>query len=658
MSDMDQQLDEIFGEDDLLGLLEEVQQQENKIKQKTTVSGSKEQEKPVEVQGSSATDTRKLVKSILEGMDLDADVLKSLNLIQDSEKEEKTIESYDKSIYSAGQLEEIQKGLEQHIDVSLYDSEEMSYRQMQEIRLGLERGLDVSFYTNRFFRERQMHEIRLGLQEGLDVEEYAKLVYSGTDMKEKRLKMFTEKYLAEPDAFDKTYTDIETGISISLEKQLMQAKICLTKKLPESYTKRDLKKLLETFDITYGIVLDSLPDRLSEIPLRKNIVVAKGTIPQQGENGHYEFVVSKVVEEKPKIREDGSVDYAAPKEYMAIKRGQRVATYYPATRGRDGKTVTGNESHASYGKQEPPLDCNDLKQLEDKVTYVANKDGYLSYFENRIRIMEYLVIDHDIGYGNGNIRFDGNIKIQGSIHESVYIDATGDILIDGFVEGAKLAAGRDIIIRRGVNGDEKGMIEAKRNVVAAFFENAIVTAGGNVEAGYILNSKITCEDTVRTSGRKSIICGGSVKAGSGVITGTIGSKTRTRTNIEIGKKTDLSRQYAELCDKKTKMDEEMNQLRVGMNAVLSKLGALQGRNNEIYLKLKGILEERKELYLIILKDIAKVESNIKNSKKIYVQATIVAYDNTRISINGNVKLLSEDAKNARFISTGREIVIK
>lgn len=127
MSDMDQQLDEIFGEDDLLGLLEEVQQQENKIKQKTTVSGSKEQEKPVEVQGSSATDTRKLVKSILEGMDLDADVLKSLNLIQDSEKEEKTIESYDKSIYSAGQLEEIQKGLEQHIDVSLYDSEEMSY---------------------------------------------------------------------------------------------------------------------------------------------------------------------------------------------------------------------------------------------------------------------------------------------------------------------------------------------------------------------------------------------------------------------------------------------------------------------------------------------------------------------------------------------------
>lgn len=47
----------------------------------------------------------------------------------------------------------------------------------------------------------------------------------------------------------------------------------------------------------------------------------------------------------------------------------------------------------------------------------------------------------------GNIDFNGDVNITGSVRSGVTVHAMGSIYVGGFVEGATLIAGKDIVLR-------------------------------------------------------------------------------------------------------------------------------------------------------------------------------------------------------------------
>ena len=648
------------GEDDLLSLLDSVQKQQDGI--------IEPEDTGKEVIPSALDNVAETMAAVgnVSSEGAFQKLMGSLNeeeekLLEDTDfseeaAEKRKMEEYDKAVYGFAQLDEIEKGIKRGLDVSLYDSEEMSFRQMREVRIGLEHGVDATYYANKFYKDSQMREIRLGLMEGLDVSSYARLIYSLPDMERMRRDQFKEHYQADPEGMDFSLVDLDTGLMIRTTDGLMRATIQLTEPLPGNFSKKNLETRLKIYGIEYGLNFDSLGPDPGSLPLGEEFLVAEGVAPEEGKDGWYEYFVENLDDARPAIKEDGSIDYRAKKEYSATHPGEKVALYHPATLGKLGHNIKGIEIPSHSGRNIPRLDCSGVRLLPDGVTYVSMKEGYITLKNGKLVVVEYLEFQGDVAYGNGNISFDGTVHVTGSVRENVVIEATGDIQIDGFVENAVLKAGRDIIIRRGVNGNGKGRLEARRNVVAAFYENVTVIAGGNVEGGYILDCMIFSNEMVHTEGKKNLICGGKVRAIGGIITGTIGSPTQVRTEVEAGKVTDTTEKLRDLLQRKRALDLEMDKVRAGMNTVLQKMGALKGRTNSVFLKFQEVLERQKEEMRQLRKEQEMLESGVADSKRVYIKVTNGAHENTKVTVNGATLILREDITRPRFYNEGKKLL--
>ena len=643
---MDQNnLDEIFNADSLFGLLDEITEQEE-------ISEKAEQAAPIVAEAVTKTtekENSEWIDGILEDLSVRPDAAEKLFI-------PKSIEEFSRSIYSDAQLSEISKGLKHHIDVEIYSDEKLKGSQMREIRYGLERKLDISFYANKYLSDRQMHEIRLGLQDCLDVSSYARIIYSATDMREKRMALFNEKYGSDISKLSYDYDDMETGAHIYVEPGLMEAGVVLKKSFPEKFTKADLKKLMNSYDITEGFVDKLLPQNLSNLPIGVKIPVMMGKNPVEGKDGYYEYAFSENADRKPVIKEDGSVDFMASREYTSVKGGDLLATYHKASKGVDGMTVTGMPIKGAYGEELEAINSEDVMASRDGTMYYAKKEGYVSLQNGTIRIIENLLFDHDLTIYDGEIDFNGTVQVKGSVHENVVIHATGDIIVSGYVESAKLVAGRDIIISGGVNADENGSYIAERNIQAGFFENANVTAGGNIETGYLLNCDVTSKGVIRTKGKKSMICGGCVRAEGGFEVGTIGSKARIRTEVVAGIAKDDTEEYMRLIGARKEVEEFIKKVTDVLNVMILKLGAIDARQSDQYLSLQKTLDAKNEELVRIQADIEVINEKRELRSQIKVIAANTAFENSTIEINGNRLLLKQDVPNPSFMSQGRTII--
>ena len=646
----DDNLGSLLGDDDdLLKLLESVQDQQDKGQDIVIPGASDDEGSPdssVKMPGSSEDAYQKILS------DLNLDDL-AATVSDQPAAAARSMDDYDKSIYGYPQLDEIEKGLKRGLNVSLYDSAELTFRQMREIRIGLEQRLDVSFYTSKYYKDVQMREIRLGLMQGLDVSSYARLIYSMPDMQRIHLDLLRKKYAQNPESIDITITDLETEATICTVDGGMEAYLKLKKSFPDNFERKKLEVLLNLYGLTTGLITEDKEFDPRTIKPGEDILIASGEPSVMGEDGWYEYLVEDEGS-APHMGEDGSIDYMAQRTYSYVQPGQAVAIYHPATSGKVGKNVFGMELPATLGKNLPRLSLDKIRILDDGVTYVSKKEGLASIKNGMLSIVEQLEFKEDVGYGT-NVSFEGDIYVRGSVLESAILKAGGDIIIDGSVEAAILKAGGDVVIRRGINADGKGELEAGGNVVAAFFENANVVAEGNVEADYILNSNIFCKKQVMTHGKRSLICGGRIVAGEGIQTAIMGGEFGTRTDAEVGSVNTMHENFSKLRKRRKELEDEMEKVRDGMNQVLRKVGALNGRTNPIYLKLQDVLEQQKKEYAALQEVQDKMDDVIHKESNLYIVVTDTAYKNTRMTINGSSWLLDKDIERSKFFARGRSV---
>ena len=633
-------------DDDILSLLETIQNKQDKGETITLPEAKDDQDDPTAVLGVSEEAFQRLMG------DIDLDDLMG-GAAEEEHVASKSIDDYDKSVYGYPQLDEIEKGIKRGLDVSLYDSAELSFRQMREIRIGLEHKVDVSYYTSKYYKDTQMREIRLGLMQELDVSSYARLIYSLPDMQRIHADLLKKKYQQDPNSLDFSFNDADTGINICTMSGCMEAYVMIKKPLPDNFDKKKLQVLLGIYGITNGLLLDEEGIDPRNLKVGDDIQVARGVEPIMGEDGWYEYFVDDE-EVGPHVNEDGSIDYMAQRKFSYVQPGQIVALYHPATTGKMGMNVIGMELLAVSGKNLPRLSLENIRILDDGLTYVSKKEGLVSVKNGILNIVEQLEFKGDVGYGT-NVSFEGDIHVRGSVLESAILQAGGDIIIDGSVEAAIIKAGGDVVIKRGMNPDGKGELEAGGNVVAAFFENANIVAGGNVEADYILNSNVFCKNLVSTRGRKNLICGGKIVSGEGIQTGTVGNVSGTRTELEVGTMSAQQENFIKLRKRRKELTAEMDKVRDGMNMVLRKVGALNGRTNPVYLKLQDVLEQQKK-ELAMLDDVqAKMDEEMNNDSKVSVRVTYTTYRNTKMVINGNAWLVDKDIERSRFFARGRGV---
>lgn len=290
--------------------------------------------------------------------------------------------------------------------------------------------------------------------------------------------------------------------------------------LKEELVKRGIRAGIDE-GMLCKIAEEGIPDTMYE--------VASGTPAERGKDGYYEFFFEREAKEcVPTIRADGSVDYS-PVIHM-VKKGDKVAVYHPAKQGKSGYTVFDGMVAPPPAREGERLNCINVEQRGNE--FFALLDGRISFKGKKLQVKDCLMIEGDAGYSMGDIHFNGDIHVKGDVLTDVAVTAGGSIEVDGVVEGARLRAGKNILVRRGIHGRDKAVIEAGGFITSNFIEEAkTVKAGKDILVDYVINTDVSVGGKIQATGKKGLLLGGKIVAEECIEAIRIGNDNGAKTHL-------------------------------------------------------------------------------------------------------------------------------
>jgi len=90
-------------------------------------------------------------------------------------------------------------------------------------------------------------------------------------------------------------------------------------------------------------------------------------------------------------------------------------------------------------------------------------------------IVEPVLHVPEVNMATGNIHFDGTVQVEGEVGHGMKVEASGDIVVNGTVDGGILEAGGDIHVAGGIIA--KAQVRAQGAVSARFAEASSIHAG-------------------------------------------------------------------------------------------------------------------------------------------------------------------------------------
>lgn len=320
-------------------------------------------------------------------------------------------------------------------------------------------------------------------------------------------------------------------IEVRVSEDGMLAEVGVFPETGEIINMKTIRETLQLEGVQAGIEEPVIELLLDKKIYGQFIPVAKGKEAVNGVSGSYDFYFVTEEENKlPKILEDGSVDYT--KTITNVTAGDLLAEYHPRRIGSYGYNVFATMLPPINGEELKPLRCKNVRVEGNK--YYAEKDGYVSMQGDLLEIQDILDIRGDVDQTVGDLNFNGDVRIHGSILSGISVTAQGSVIVDGVIEDAKVRAHKDIMVGKGIHGQGGTKIEADGNVSANFIDHAIVSAGGNIDFDYAVNSIIDAEGSVRAKGNYGSIVGGKVTGASGVEAVAYGNDAEIPTKIAVG----------------------------------------------------------------------------------------------------------------------------
>lgn len=546
------------------------------------------------------------------------------------------LDEYRENGFREPQIQEIAAGMKANLPVAMYAKDCYTWQQMREIRLGLMEELNVRQYMNPMYSYGQMHQIRMGLKYHLPIEKYAKLVYSASDMKLRREKLFQEAYQKCPNGYAYTDVDVETELEIRISDDCMSAYILVEEKLPKDFPLSELKRILQQQDIVSGYEEINLAKIVAGQATDKELLVARGRDPQQGKDGYYKLHFQSAFSGGLKKLDDGTMDYASIAVTDKVFPGQLLAVYQEALEGIPGNTVTNIPLPAFSGKDPKPLTGSGIAKGKDLISYYAVKEGYVSYNEEEqtIHIGPVCVIRGDVSRDSGKIDINGTVHIVGSALDQAVIHATGDIIVDGYATNAEICAGGNVLIKGGMRGGNKGVIEADGKVMGNFFEAAEIKAKRTVESNLFLNCLIETEECVFAKGDKGRILGGCIAAAIGVEAEAVGNQGKVPTEIHVGDLRWIDGRIDELCQCQEQISDQIQK----------KVGAEQ---------FKAELSKNWEL-MALQADLEHLQTVRKKAMDAYIRVTGRLQSNVVLTINQERKEYRDNVSNVTFTAGKKE----
>jgi len=173
------------------------------------------------------------------------------------------------------------------------------------------------------------------------------------------------------------------------------------------------------------------------------------------------------------------VDYYAQSRLATVSANDEVGVIKPSVAGVAGLDVYGKVLPARGEPCELSLG-EGVRLGDDGKTVFANIAGLVVSRGHTVDVVDVVHIEGDVDFNTGSVDADTDIVITGTVRDLFTVKSSKSVSIGGAIEAAHVEAGKDIVVRGGVAGRDKGTVRAGGKVVCRFCDGMNVRAGGDL----------------------------------------------------------------------------------------------------------------------------------------------------------------------------------
>jgi uncharacterized protein len=418
--------------------------------------------------------------------------------------------------------------------------------------------------------------------------------------------------------------------------------------------------------IVFGLKIDAIQDIAHNSLFDREVVIAEGRPAVDGDNARLVFEIDLEKGTRPKEQQGGKVDYRNIHSIIQVGQGQVIARKEPPGKGAPGMDVTGAEIHAEPGKDIAIKPGKNTFVSEDGKYLKASKSGYIYKQADIINVGEQLTIKKDVDFSVGNIKYSGDVEVDGNILPGFTVETDGNVVIKGEAESAKIISrSGSVTIDRGIIGKNDMFVTAKKEINLVFAQAAVIATEGMLNVGkYCLHCTITCDHVLGSQPHAAII-GGSVTAFSKIEMDTVGNEKGVETKLAVVDKEEqaIGDKLKELLVLEKKLETEVEPIKRQLKAkaaILKQVGGQPSQRqteelkkwldayNKLVAKLKYVQEKTGALSAELKKP--RVHGG-------YIKITGDVFPGTEVNLYGMTKVVKVHIINKMFrVKDGAVIV--
>lgn len=419
-------------------------------------------------------------------------------------------------------------------------------------------------------------------------------------------------------------------------------------------TIKELKSL-----ITVGLDINKVRKAFDDNAVNVKTLIAEGIPPIDGVDGYVKYFFDPEKKRRPKILENGNVDYRELDLINNVTNGQVLAEIVYPTEGKPGRMVTGEEIPYRKGKQPEVRYGQNVRLLDNNRFLIAEKNGLVTFISGKMVVLDVYKVEN-VDNTVGNIYFDGTVIVRGNVLSGFKIKATGDVQVNGIIEGGYIENGGDVIVKQGIQGYNKHVIKTSGNIVSRFIENTTITSEKNISADAIIHSRVSCNGSINVRGKRGLILGGVIRAGKEITAMTAGSIMCTSTVLEVGIDSDVMGKYESIKNEIDKTEEKIRKI-INTTRIFKKpnyLNELDYSKLNILGKLirsQSVLEEKLKSLQYEYELLKLQVEDVSNG---FVKISNIVYPGVKIVIGNNSFTVKEEMRGCIFYLDEGEIKVR
>lgn len=455
---------------------------------------------------------------------------------------------------------------------------------------------------------------------------------------------------------------ISSNIIIEISSDGLEGYITITDKSQEDESDiiQNIDEIIEKVKeiIKYGLDEGKLRNLLTTKSPTYRECIARGLSPVDGKDGYikYNFDFNKKV--KPKILEDGTVDYKELDIINNVTAGEVLAELIPPIEGKNGTKVTGDIIPYKEGKLPLLKYGKNVRLLDNGKALVAEKNGLVTLINDKVVVLDVLKIDN-VDNRTGNIRFDGSVIVRENVLSGFTVVADGDVQVNGVVEGGYIENTGDVVIKKGIQGYNRLTVRTQGSLSTKFIENSVIEAGKSITAESIMHSQVSCKESLTVIGRKGLIVGGVCRAGKEIRAKTVGSIMSANTVLEVGIDPEIK-------DKITKIEKQIKECEINLIKLertknflekMKQSNRLDSKKEVLYVRLLKTRNGLRAKYNELKEKYASLEREAKHASKGRIIVTNIVYPGVKIIIGNSSMVVRKEIKKSMFYEEEGEIKV-